>query len=109
MNMSDLSRSNDIGVSAPVGLVHRAYLFVARAASAVRTLSVPARAAVRIPALTPPPALRPAPPLPVKHKYRVLAPGGYSIIASEVILSQRAGGGPCHFLPCTATCRAGLF
>ena len=42
-------------------------------------------------ALTPPPSLRPAPPLLVKHnyihKYRVLAPGGrysilYSIIAS---------------------------
>ena len=33
------------------------------------------------PALTPPPARSPAPPLPVKHKYRVLAPGGYSIVA----------------------------
>ena len=34
-------------------------------------------------ALTPPPARSPAPPLPVKHKYRVLAPGGgYSIVAS---------------------------
>ena len=31
------------------------------------------------PALTPPPALNPAPPLPFNHKYRVLAPGGYSI------------------------------
>ena len=36
------------------------------------------------PALTPPPARSPAPPLPVEHKYRVLAPGGYSIVASEV-------------------------
>ena len=35
------------------------------------------------PALTPPPARSPAPPLPVEHKYRVLAPGGYSIVASE--------------------------
>ena len=45
------------------------------------------------PALTPPPARSPAPPLPVKHKYRVLAPGGYSIVASpsEVNLSQRTG------------------
>ena len=43
------------------------------------------------PALTPPPARSPAPPLPVEHKYRVLAPGGYSIVASEVNLSQRAG------------------
>ena len=44
------------------------------------------------PALTPPPAPRsPAPPLPVEHKYRVLAPGGYSIVASEVSLSQRTG------------------
>ena len=58
------------------------------------------------PALTPPPSLRPAPPLPVKHKYRVLAPGGYSIIASEVILSHTEQGGPCRFLPRTA--RAGL-
>ena len=33
------------------------------------------------PALTPPPARSPAPPLPVEHKYRVLAPGGYSIVA----------------------------
>ena len=39
------------------------------------------------PALTPPPALRPAPLLPFKHKYRVFAPGGYSIVASEVNLS----------------------
>ena len=31
------------------------------------------------PALTPPPARSPAPPLPVNHKYRVLAPGGYSL------------------------------
>ena len=31
------------------------------------------------PALTPPPALNPAPPLPFYHKYPVLAPGGYSI------------------------------
>ena len=46
------------------------------------------------PALTPPPALNPAPPLPFNHKYRVhvLAPGGYSIVASEVSLSQRTGG-----------------
>ena len=44
------------------------------------------------PALTPPPALNPAPPLPFNHKYRVLAPGGYSIVASEVCLSQRTGG-----------------
>ena len=29
--------------------------------------------------------------LPVEHKYRVLAPGGYSIVASEVSLSQRTG------------------
>ena len=29
------------------------------------------------PALTPPTALDPAPPLPFNHKYRVLAPGGY--------------------------------
>ena len=43
------------------------------------------------PALTPPPARSPAPPLPVKQKYRVLAPGGYSIVASEVNLSQRTG------------------
>ena len=43
------------------------------------------------PALTPPPARSPAPPLPVKHKYRVLAPWGYSIVASEVNLSQRTG------------------
>ena len=43
------------------------------------------------PALTPPPARSPAPPLPVGHKYRVLAPGGYSIVASEVSLSQRTG------------------
>ena len=28
---------------------------------------------------------------PGQHKYRVLAPGGYSIVASEVNLSQRAG------------------
>ena len=39
------------------------------------------------PALTPPPALNPAPPLPFNHKYRVLAPGGYSIVASEVNLA----------------------
>ena len=47
------------------------------------------------PALTPPPALNPAPPLPFNHKAvvdRVLAPGGYSIVASEVSLSQRTGG-----------------
>jgi hypothetical protein len=37
------------------------------------------------------PARSPAPPLPVEHKYRVLAPGGYSIVASEVSLSQRTG------------------
>ena len=42
-------------------------------------------------ARTPPPARSPAPPLPVEHKYRVLAPGGYSIVASEVNLSQRTG------------------
>ena len=35
------------------------------------------------PALTPPPARSPAPPLPVEHKYRVLAPGGYSIVTSQ--------------------------
>jgi hypothetical protein len=34
----------------------------------------------------------PAPPLPVKHKYRRLAPGGYSIITSEVILSESFWG-----------------
>ena len=28
---------------------------------------------------------------PDQHKYRVLAPGGYSIVASEVNLSQRTG------------------
>ena len=33
---------------------------------------------------------------------RVLAPGGYSISASEVILSQRTGV-PCRFLPCTVS------
>ena len=53
------------------------------------------------PALTPP-ARSPAPPLPVEHKYRVLAPGGYSIVASEVNLSQRTQGVPpvpCRFDP----------
>ena len=40
------------------------------------------------PALTPPPARSPAPPLPVEHKYRVLAPGGYSIVASSVQFSS---------------------
>ena len=52
------------------------------------------------PALIPPPALDPAPPLPFNHKYlnkyRVHAPGGCSIVASEVSLShglsQRTGG-----------------
>ena len=45
-----------------------------------------------------PPALNPArgSALPFNHKYRedvrVLAPGGYSIVASEVSLSQRTGG-----------------
>ena len=59
------------------------------------------------PALTPPPALSPAPPLPFNHKYRVLtrnrvlappgARGRYSMSIdcgasrSEVILSQRTG------------------
>ena len=58
------------------------------------------------PALTTPPALNPAPPLPYNHKYRVLAPGGYSIVASEVSLSQRTDGcevrlcDPC--VPCVA-------
>ena len=42
------------------------------------------------PALTPPPALRPAPLLPFKHKYRVFAPGGYSIVASEVRIQKRS-------------------
>ena len=37
------------------------------------------------PALTPPPALNPAPPLPFNHKYRVLAPGGYSTAAAQVL------------------------
>ena len=58
------------------------------------------------PALTTPPALNPAPPLPYNHKYEVLAPGGYSIVASEVSLSQRTDGcevrlcDPC--VPCVA-------
>ena len=53
------------------------FLFTGHSQSAVISRSHPA--------LTPPPSLRPAPPLPVKHKYRVLAPGGYfySIIASD--------------------------
>ena len=53
------------------------------------------------PALTPPPARSPAPPLPVEHKYRVLAPGGYSIVASRgPNLSQRTGC--CVWLVCVA-------
>ena len=56
---------------------HTPFLFTGHSQSAVISRSHPA--------LTPPPSLRPAPPLPVKHKYRVLAPGGYfySIIASD--------------------------
>ena len=54
-------------------------------------------------ALTPPPARSPAPPLPVEHKYRVLAPGGYSIVASEVNLSQRTGCSLPLFALCVRT------
>ena len=52
------------------------------------------------PALTPPPPRSPAPPLPVNHKYRVLAPGGYSL--SQVRSVSPSGQGiPCRLLPCT--------
>ena len=47
------------------------------------------------PALTPPPARSPAPPLPVEHKYRVLAPGGYSM--SRVSFSLCPGSPRCLF------------
>ena len=44
------------------------------------------------PALSPvPPARSPAPPLPVGHKYRVLAPGGYSIQDKTTAREMRGG------------------
>ena len=60
------------------------------------------------PALTHPPAHSPAPPLPVEHKYRVLASGGYSIrqLSQVRSISPSVQGVPCRFLPCTV--RAGF-
>ena len=52
------------------------------------------------PALTPPPALNPAPPLPFNHKYRVhvLAPGvpGATQLSQVRSVSSSEQGGPCR-------------